>query len=51
MVDYIEMLKQDLVEQFKEKPVIDALMEAVGKQLNDVRTFSVSYTHLTLPTT
>ena len=39
MVDYIELLKQDLVEQFKEKPVIDALMEAIGRQLNDVRLF------------
>lgn len=39
MVDYIELLKRDLVEQFKEKPVIDALMEAIGRQLNDVRLF------------
>lgn len=39
MVDYIELLKQDLVEQFKEKPAIDALMEAIGRQLNDVRLF------------
>lgn len=39
MVDYIERLCSDLVEQFKDKPVIDALMEAVGEQLNDVSIF------------
>ncbi len=39
MVDYVELLREDLVEQFKEKPVIDALMEAIGTQLNDVRRF------------
>ncbi len=39
MVDYAELLREDLVDQFKEKPVIDALMEAIGTQLNDVRRF------------
>lgn len=43
MADYIELLKQDLAEQFKEKPVIDALIEAIGTQLNDVCVF---YGHL-----
>jgi len=36
MPEYVEKLRADLVEQFKEKPVIDALSEAIGKQLNDV---------------
>lgn len=39
MADYVELLRKDLVEQFKEKPVIDALIEAVGQQLNDVARF------------
>lgn len=39
MVDYVERLRSDLVEQFKDKPVIDALMEAVGEQLADVSVF------------
>lgn len=39
MVDYVEELKRDLLEQFKGKPVIDALMSAIGRQLNDVRQF------------
>lgn len=39
MADYAALLKQDLVEQFKEKPVIEALMEAIGEQLTDVWTF------------
>ncbi len=39
MVDYVERLRSDLVEQFKYKPVIDALMEAVGEQLADVSIF------------
>lgn len=39
MVDYIERLRSDLVEQFKDKPVIDALIEAVGEQLSDVGVF------------
>lgn len=39
MVDYIERLRDDLVEQFKGKPVIDALNEAVGAQLMDLYQF------------
>lgn len=39
MADYIERLRDDLVEQFKGKPVIDALMEAIGEQMNDIRQF------------
>lgn len=39
MVDFIQKLRDDLVEQFKEKPVIDALMVAIGEQLNDVQKF------------
>lgn len=39
MADYVELLRSDLIDQFKNKPVIDALMEAVGKQLNDVYRF------------
>lgn len=39
MVEYIERLRSDLVEQFKDKPVIDALIEAVGEQLSDVGVF------------
>ena len=37
MPDYVELLRGDLVDQFKEKPVIDALVSAIGEQLNDVR--------------
>lgn len=36
MPDFTLKLKEDLVEQFKDKPVIDALMEAIGEQLTDV---------------
>lgn len=39
MPDYVELLRGDLVDQFKEKPVIDALVSAIGEQLNDVRRF------------
>ena len=39
MVDYTEKLRQDLLEQFKEKPVIDALICAVGEQLTDLHRF------------
>lgn len=39
MPDYIELLRDDLLEQFKEKEVIDALMVAIGTQLNDFRAF------------
>lgn len=36
MADYTALLKQDLVEQFKDKPVIAAIVEAIGEQLTDV---------------
>ena len=36
MADYTERLRSDLAEQFKEKPVIDSLLEAVGRQLDDL---------------
>lgn len=39
MVDFVEKLREDLVEQFKEKPVIDAVMEAIGIQFNDLYRF------------
>ena len=39
MADYTEQLRQDLVEQFKEKPVIDALISAIGEQLTDLHWF------------
>ena len=39
MADYVQKLRDDLVEQFKGKPVIDALMEAIGDELNEVRQF------------
>lgn len=39
MADYTEKLRQDLLEQFKEKPVIDALICAVGEQLTDLHRF------------
>ena len=39
MADYVQKLRDDLAEQFKGKPVIDALMEAVGDELNEVRQF------------
>ncbi|MCC8067323.1 MAG: DUF2612 domain-containing protein [Clostridiales bacterium] len=39
MPDYSVKLKNDLVEQFKEQPVIEALMEAIGEQLNDLYAF------------
>lgn len=39
MLDYTEKLRVDLAEQFKEQPVIDAFIEAIGEQLNDVRQF------------
>lgn len=39
MADYSALLKQDLVEQFKEQPVIEALVEAIGEQLTDVWNF------------
>lgn len=39
MADYRAKLKQDLAEQFKDKHHIDALMDVIGKQLNDVKLF------------
>lgn len=39
MADYTSLLRGDLVEQFKDKPVIDALVEAIGEQLTDVYDF------------
>ena len=39
MVDYIESLKNDLVEQFRGKENIEALNEVVAKQLQDVYDF------------
>lgn len=39
MPDYVAKLRSDLVEQFKKKPVIDALMEAIGEQFNDLYRF------------
>lgn len=39
MADYAGRLRSDLAEQFKEKPVIDSLLEAVGRQLDDVYRF------------
>lgn len=38
-VDYIQKLRDDTIEQFKDKPIIDAFHEAIGIQLNDVRQF------------
>lgn len=37
--NYIQILKDDLLEQFKEKINISALVEVVGKQLNDIKQF------------
>ena len=39
MADYIELLRDDLLEQFKDKPVIDALNVAIGEQLNELKAF------------
>ena len=39
MAKYADLLRSDLAEQFKEKPVIDSLMEAIGQQLDDVYQF------------
>lgn len=39
MADYTKKLKADLLEQFKESPRINALMEAIGEQLRDVSEF------------
>ena len=39
MTDYIQRLRDDLAEQFKDKPVIEALNKVIGRQLNDVRQY------------
>lgn len=39
MADYIQVLQNELLEQFKEKMNIKALIEVVGKQLNDIKQF------------
>lgn len=39
MADYIKNLKGDLVEQFKDKPNIEALYEVIGEQLDDLFLF------------
>lgn len=39
MADYTEKLRQDLIEQFKEQPVIDALICSIGEQLTDLHLF------------
>lgn len=41
MADYIEKLREDLVDQFRDKEKIDALLEVLGEQLNDVYNFFV----------
>ena len=37
MADYIQRLHDDLAEQFKDMPTIEALNRAIGRQLNEVR--------------
>lgn len=39
MADYIKKLKSDLVEQFKDRPNIEALNEVIGEQLDDLFLF------------
>jgi len=39
MADYIQRLKDDLLEQFRGKPNIEALLYAIGRQANDLRDF------------
>ena len=39
MVDYFASLKADLVEQFKGQPNIEAVMEVIAEQLQDVADF------------
>lgn len=39
MIDYVKKIKDDLVEQFKGKPKIDALLEVIGGQFNDIYRF------------
>lgn len=42
MSDFATKLKSDLIEQFKGQPHIEAIMEAVGEQLQDLYDFFVS---------
>ena len=39
MADYIQRLHDDLAEQFKDMPTIEALNRAIGRQLNEVRQY------------
>jgi len=39
MNDYIKLLENDLLEQFKDKEKISGLLKVIGKQFNDVRKF------------
>jgi len=39
MSDYIKRLQEDLLEQFKGRPKIDALLQVIGRQFNDVFRF------------
>ena len=39
MDDYIISLQKDLIEQFKGKPNIEALVTVIGKQFNDIAAF------------
>lgn len=39
MSDYIKRLQSDLLEQFKGRPKIDALLQVIGRQFNDVFRF------------
>lgn len=41
MADYIEKLRDDIVDQFRDKEKIDALLEVLGEQLNDVYNFFI----------
>lgn len=41
VLDYIELLRSDLVEQFRGKPALDVLVQAIGRQLNDVYRFFI----------
>lgn len=39
MLNYVNSLKNDLLEQFKEKPHIESLCNVLGKQLNELFSF------------
>ena len=39
MADYIKKLRDDTLEQFKDRPKIDALHQVIGRQLNEVFRF------------